>query len=67
MAKKVSRSNNPDGRPGKWKLGKTCTIRVPIVISQELLEIARDADKRGLSVLTQNRVLSKFTPCEVSQ
>lgn len=45
---------NVGGRPPRWNLGKTQTIRVPVVIAEELLEIAERMDKRGPEVLTQN-------------
>lgn len=45
---------NVGGRPPRWNLGKTQTIRVPIAIAEELLDIAERMDKRGLGDLTQN-------------
>lgn len=48
------RSRNPNGRPSKWKLGKTKMIRVPVVLSEELLRVAHVIDKRGLRVLNQS-------------
>jgi hypothetical protein len=32
-----------------WKNGKTKTIRVPIVLADEILKIARDLDKKGVT------------------
>lgn len=45
---------NVGGRPPRWNLGKTQTIRVPIAIAEELLDIAERMDKRGSEVLIQN-------------
>jgi hypothetical protein len=47
-------SRNPDGRPGKWRLGKTRTIRVPEAIADTLLQVAEELDKKGMQDLTQN-------------
>lgn len=44
---RYEQSRNPEGRPGKWKLGKTTTIRVPEVLADTLLQIAEDLDKTG--------------------
>jgi hypothetical protein len=49
-----SKDKSAGGRPPRWNLGKTRTIRVPVVIADELLEIAERMDKRGSEVLTQN-------------
>lgn len=40
----------------KWKSGKTQTIRVPIVLSQDLMKVARamDEGKSGVKDLTQD-------------
>lgn len=51
---RYGKSRNPGGRPGKWKLGKTKMIRVPTVIADDLLAVARIVDKRGSEVLNQN-------------
>lgn len=51
---RYGKSRNPGGRPGKWKLGKTQNIRVPVALAEELLAVARIVDKRGNEVLEQN-------------
>lgn len=56
---RYGQSRNPEGRPGKWRLGKTRTIRVPEAIADTLLQIAEDLDKKGIHVLTQNLEGSK--------
>jgi hypothetical protein len=55
---------NLGGRPPRWNLGKTQTIRVPIAIADELLAIAERMDKRGKEDLTQNPEF-KFLSSEV--
>lgn len=54
-------SRNPEGRPSRWRLGKTKTIRVPEVMADTLLQIAEDLDKKGIQVLTQNLEQPKST------
>lgn len=57
---KYDESRNPSGRPPKWALGRTRTIRVPVAIADQVLEYARELDKKGSSILTQNLEASKY-------
>lgn len=62
---RYGQSRNPEGRPRKWRLGQTRTIRVPIAIADTLLQIAEEIDKKGIHVLTQNLEGSKSSSSEV--
>jgi hypothetical protein len=46
----MSRGGKREGAGGKptWKNGKTKTIRVPIVLAEEILKNARELDERGV-------------------
>lgn len=46
----MARGGKREGAGGKptWKNGKTKTIRVPIVLAEEILRIARELDKKGV-------------------
>lgn len=54
-----SESRNPDGRPSSWQSGPTRTIRVPIVLAEQVTEYARSLDRSESQVLTQNLSLSR--------
>jgi hypothetical protein len=45
----MPRGGKREGAGGKptWKNGKTKTIRVPIVLAEEILKIARELDEKG--------------------
>jgi hypothetical protein len=45
----MPRGGKREGAGGKptWKSGKTKTIRVPIVLAEEVLKIARELDEKG--------------------
>jgi hypothetical protein len=47
-------SRNPEGRPSKWNLGRTKTIRVPEAIADDILQIARKLDNNDLQDTSQN-------------
>lgn len=46
----MPRGGKREGAGGKptWKNGKTKTIRVPIVLVEEILKIARELDEKGV-------------------
>lgn len=44
---RYGQSRNPEGRPGKWRSGRTRTIRVPEALAPTLLQIAEYLDKKG--------------------
>lgn len=46
----MPRGGKREGAGGKptWKNGKTKTIRVPIVLAEEILRIARELDEKGV-------------------
>lgn len=46
----MSRGGKREGAGGKptWKNGKTKTIRVPIVLAEEILKNARELDEKGV-------------------
>jgi hypothetical protein len=46
----MSRGGKREGAGGKptWKNGKTKTIRVPVVLAEEILRIARELDEKGV-------------------
>lgn len=62
---RYGQSRNPEGRPGKWRSGKTRTIRVPEALADTLLQIAEELDKKGIHVLTQNLEGLKSSSSEV--
>lgn len=56
----MSRGGKREGAGGKptWKNGKTKTIRVPVVLAEEVLRIARELDEKGIIERdTESRVL----------
>lgn len=46
----MPRGGKREGAGGKptWKNGKTKTIRVPVVLAEEVLKIARELDEKGV-------------------
>ena len=55
------------GPAPKWNYGRTMTIRVPIAISDLILDIAKEIDKKGMENLTQVMERFKSSTSEVSQ
>lgn len=56
------------GAKPKWKHGRTTTIRVPIVLTKQILEIARQIDEKGtLDSDTDSKTinLSGIVACQV--
>ena len=51
---KYGESRNPDGRPSSWNHGKTKTIRVPIVLADEIEHYARTLDGKDIQDVIQN-------------
>ncbi len=57
----------------KWKQGRTRTIRVPVVLAEQLLEIAHRLDDGGALDLTQDNIaegdgsLVELTPDNLSE
>lgn len=45
---------------GKWRLGKTTTLRIPVVLKDFLLSLARKLDKSGLQ-LDSSEFIDRFT------
>jgi hypothetical protein len=57
----MPRGGKREGAGGKptWKNGKTKTIRVPIILAEEVLRIARELDEEGIIEHdTQSKVLN---------
>lgn len=44
----------------KWKLGETKAIRVPAVLADQFVDIAREADKEGVVNIRQFLILNAF-------
>jgi hypothetical protein len=66
----MPRGGRREGAGGKptWKNGKTKTIRVPVVLADEILRIARELDEEGVIERdTESKVidLSKITVPEI--
>lgn len=56
----MPRGGKREGAGGKptWKNGKTKTIRVPVVLAEEVLRIARELDEKGtIEHDTESKVL----------
>lgn len=57
----MPRGGKREGAGGKptWKNGKTKTIRVPIVLAEEILRIAKELDEKGvIERETESKVLN---------
>jgi hypothetical protein len=57
----MPRGGKREGAGGKptWRNGKTKTIRVPIVLAEEVLKIARELDEKGfIERDTESKVLN---------
>ncbi len=57
----MPRGGKREGAGGKptWKNGKTKTIRVPVVLAEEVLRIARELDEKGtIEHDTESKVLN---------
>jgi hypothetical protein len=66
----MPRGGKREGAGGKptWKNGKTKTIRVPVVLAEEILRIARELDEKGaIDRDTESKVLdlSEITVPEI--
>lgn len=49
------------GAPFKWKHGRTKTIRVPVSLAEEVMRYAKELDKKGQVIVTQNSKASRST------
>lgn len=51
---KYGESRNPEGRPSSWQHGKTQTIRVPVALSNQVMEYARNLDSGDVQDMSQS-------------
>jgi hypothetical protein len=59
MARGGIRSNS--GAKGKWKHGKTKSIRVPVALAEQILEYARNLDESAI-IESETESKTNYTP-----